>query len=92
MKKALRAREAPAKPVSASGPGTGSGAFRQGLAALAQYVAREGRLPGRGVVQVLPNGTEHRTGIWIGNVKARRDRLHPAQLAALAELGVDWAS
>ncbi|KOU90504.1 helicase [Streptomyces virginiae] len=30
-------------------------------------------------------------GIWIGNQKARRNRLDTAQLAALAELGVDWA-
>ncbi|UUY52531.1 helicase (plasmid) [Streptomyces yangpuensis] len=30
-------------------------------------------------------------GIWVGNQKARRDRLNQAQLAALAELGVDWA-
>ncbi|MET9695037.1 hypothetical protein ABZY81_42830 [Streptomyces sp. NPDC006514] len=42
-------------------------------------------------MQVLADGSEHRTGIWIGNQKARRDKLNPAQLAALAELGVDWA-
>ncbi|MEV6734258.1 hypothetical protein [Streptomyces sp. NPDC051364] len=57
-------------------------------------------LPGRAVVQVLPEGAEHRTGIWIENTKARRDPLDRAQLAALAALaglaglgglGVDWA-
>ncbi|WP_159047429.1 hypothetical protein [Streptomyces sp. XY332] len=48
-------------------------------------------MPGRTVVQVLPDGAAHRTGIWYGNLKARRDRLKPAQLAALAELGVEWA-
>ncbi|MGW6846701.1 hypothetical protein [Streptomyces sp. NPDC054958] len=37
-------------------------------------------------------GTEHRTGVCIGNQKARRDRLDAAQLAALAYLGVDWAA
>ncbi|MFI1286742.1 Helicase associated domain protein [Streptomyces sp. NPDC020858] len=91
VRKAVRARKAPAKAVVASGPGAGGGAFQKGLEALAQYVAREGRLPGRGVVQVLADGSEHRTGIWVGNIKARRDRLHPAQLAALAKLGIDWA-
>ncbi|MDA5279562.1 hypothetical protein [Streptomyces sp. Isolate_45] len=39
------------------------------------------------MVEVLPDGVEHRTGNWIGNTKARRDRLHPAPLTALAELG-----
>ncbi|MEU6895911.1 helicase associated domain-containing protein [Streptomyces sp. NPDC046557] len=89
--KAVRAGKIPAKAAVASGPGTGGGAFHKSLEALAQYIAREGRLPGRGVVQVLSDGTEHRTGIWIGSVKGRRDRLDQAQLAALAELGVDWA-
>ncbi|MCX4547161.1 DEAD/DEAH box helicase [Streptomyces sp. NBC_01565] len=91
VKEAVRARKAPEKAAVTSGPGAGGGAFQKGVEALAQYVAREGRLPGRGVVQVLPDASEHRTGIWIGNMKARRDRLDPAQLAALAELGVDWA-
>lgn len=47
-------------------------------------------MPGRGAVEELPDGP-HRVGIWIGNQKARRNRLDTAQLAALAELGVDWA-
>lgn len=91
MKKAVQARKAPTKAAVTSGPGKGGGAFQKGVEALAQYVAREGRPPGRGVVEVLPDGVEHRTGIWLGNMKARRDRLDPAQLIALAELGVDWA-
>ncbi|MFD3549320.1 hypothetical protein ACFWUW_27565 [Streptomyces sp. NPDC058655] len=77
--------------LAASRPTTGGGAFQKGVEALAQYVAREGRLPGRGVVEVLPDGVEHRTGIWLGNMKARRDRLDAARLRALAELGVEWA-
>ncbi|MEU7604591.1 helicase associated domain-containing protein [Streptomyces sp. NPDC041003] len=75
VKKASRARNAPAKTAVKAGAGAGGGAFQKGLAALAQYIAREGRLPGRGIVQILPDGTEHRTGIWIGNMKARRDKL-----------------
>ncbi|WP_394816579.1 helicase associated domain-containing protein [Streptomyces lancefieldiae] len=30
-------------------------------------------------------------GVWISNTKSRRDRLDADQLAALAELGMDWA-
>ncbi|MER5777336.1 Helicase associated domain protein [Streptomyces sp. NPDC002039] len=91
VKKAARARKAPAKVAVTSGPGTGGRAFQKGMEALTQYIAREGQLPGRGVVQVLTDGTEHRTGIWIANIKARRAKLDTAQLAALATLGIDWA-
>ncbi|MCX4960027.1 DEAD/DEAH box helicase [Streptomyces virginiae] len=90
--KGPRARTAPAKTATTSGPRAGGEAFQKGLEALARYIAREGALPGRAVVERLPDGTEHRTGIWIGNQKARRDRLHPDQLRALADLGVDWAA
>lgn len=90
MTKAPRARKAAAKATTAAGPRTGGEAFQKGLKALQPYTAG-GRLPGRAVVERLPDGTEHRTGIWICNQKARRDRLDQAQLAALAELGVEWA-
>ncbi|MFD9523752.1 helicase associated domain-containing protein, partial [Streptomyces sp. NPDC059979] len=89
--KAPQARQAAAKTATASGPRAGGTAFQKGLEALQQYVAREGRLPGRAVVERLPDGTEHRTGIWIGNQKARRDKLDQTQRAALADLGVEWA-
>ncbi|WP_107050738.1 helicase [Streptomyces sp. NRRL F-2580] len=49
-------------------------------------------MPGRAVVELLPDGTEHRSGICIGNHKTRRGRLDPARLRALAEAGVDWAA
>ncbi|MFD3723346.1 hypothetical protein [Streptomyces sp. NPDC058674] len=39
---------------------------------------------------VPPDGSEHRTGIWIGNMKDRRDRLDQTQLSA-CRLGADWA-
>ncbi|WP_331721042.1 DEAD/DEAH box helicase [Streptomyces virginiae] len=89
--KAARARKAAAKTTTASGPRAGGTAFQTGLEALQQYIARKGGMPGRAVVERLPDGTEHRTGIWIGNQKARRDRLDAAQLAALANLGIEWA-
>ncbi|MFE3761154.1 Helicase associated domain protein [Streptomyces sp. NPDC059104] len=89
VKKAVPARRTVAK----AAPGRPSGkAFRKGLEALAQYVEREGRMPGRAVVQVLPDGAGHRTGIWYANQKQRRDRLSPEQLRALAGLGVPWAT
>ncbi|MFI8392932.1 Helicase associated domain protein [Streptomyces sp. NPDC085540] len=92
VKKAARARTTAVKTATASaGPRAGGTAFQKGLQALQQYIAREGRLPGRAVVEQLPDGTEHRVGIWIGNQKARRDKLDRAQLAALAALGVEWA-
>lgn len=57
-----------------------------------QYIEREGGgLPGRAHVEGLPDGTEHRTGVWIANQKQRRERLGQDQLAALAALGVEWA-
>ncbi|MFF2789811.1 helicase associated domain-containing protein [Streptomyces sp. NPDC058049] len=91
VRKAPRARRTAAKTAAASGPRTGGAAFQKGLKALQQYIAREGGLPGRAVVERLPDGTEHRTGIWIANQKARRDKLDQAQLQALADLGIEWA-
>ncbi|WP_371591652.1 DEAD/DEAH box helicase [Streptomyces virginiae] len=91
VKKASRTRKAAVKTAAATGPRAGGDAFQKGLQALAQYVAREGGMPGRGAVEELADGP-HRVGIWIGNQKARRDRLDQAQLGALAELGVDWAA
>ncbi|MFD7026633.1 Helicase associated domain protein [Streptomyces sp. NPDC059917] len=91
VKKAARDREAPAKATAATGPGKSGGAFQKGAEALAQYTAREGRLPGRGVIQILADGTEHRTGIWLANQKQRRNHLDQAQLHTLAKLGVKWA-
>ncbi|MFF4324619.1 helicase, partial [Streptomyces sp. NPDC001568] len=93
VKKAPRARQAPAKTPGVSTSGRGALAFQTGVRALTQYREREGEgLPGRGHVEELPDGTEHRTGVWIVNQKQRRDRLQADQLAALAELGVDWAA
>ncbi|MFD3875941.1 Helicase associated domain protein [Streptomyces sp. NPDC058623] len=92
VKKAPRARQAPAKAAGAVPSGRGAVAFQTGIQALAQYQEREGGgIPGRSHVEELPDGTAHRTGVWIVNQKQRRERLHPDQLAALAELGIDWA-
>ncbi|MFJ2171027.1 DEAD/DEAH box helicase [Streptomyces griseofuscus] len=92
--------EATAAAPAAQGAAKGSGnagskaqaAFRRGLAALTQWVEREGRRPvPRKTVEILPDGTEAKLGIWYSNTKTRRDKLTAEQLDALRELGVKWA-
>ncbi|MGF1430018.1 Helicase associated domain protein [Kitasatospora sp. LaBMicrA B282] len=76
--------------------------FRQGVAALAEFVRREGhaRVP-RGHREVLAAAgreedgaveveVEVALGVWLNNTKARRARLAEDQLTALRELGVEW--
>lgn len=68
-------------------PTTGLEPARQRAAAAAHRTRREGDRTSpqeRGHVERLPDGGEHRTGVWIANQKQRRDRLTPEQLAALA--------
>ncbi|MEU8844119.1 helicase associated domain-containing protein, partial [Streptomyces roseus] len=89
----VRARKAPAEPGTTTTSGRGAEAFHKGVQALTQYIEREGdSLPSRSHVELLPDGTQHRTGVWIANQKQRRNRLDPAQLQALADLGVQWAA
>ncbi|WP_371484251.1 helicase associated domain-containing protein [Kitasatospora sp. NBC_00315] len=78
--------------------------FAQGLAALAQFVEREGhaRVP-RAHKEVLesveagPGGEDQvvvqhvALGAWLNNQKARRAKLTQGQLAQVAEHGVEWA-
>lgn len=72
-------------------------AFQRGLAALTQWVEREGNRPvPRGhSEQITVDGEDEpvtvKLGVWISNTRARRDRLDADQFAALAELGVEWA-
>jgi superfamily II DNA or RNA helicase len=83
---------APAARRAAKGPSKAQQAFQRGLAALAQWIEREGDRPvPRSAVEILPDGTETRLGIWYGNTKSRRDKLTPEQLEELRELGIDWA-
>ncbi|MFD9475514.1 hypothetical protein [Streptomyces nojiriensis] len=88
MRKAPRTSKAAAKTATALGPCAGGEAFQKGLQALQQYIQREGGLPGCAIVERLPDGTEHRTGLRLGNQKARRDKLDAGQLAVLAHRGV----
>ncbi|MGP4003975.1 Helicase associated domain protein [Streptomyces sp. 8N706] len=78
--------DTPAKPST-----TPVSAFERGVAALAQYKAREGSVTvPRAHVERLEDGTEVRLGVWIMNQKTRRTKLAPDRLAALANLGIDW--
>ncbi|TJZ96261.1 helicase associated domain-containing protein [Actinacidiphila oryziradicis] len=68
-----------------------SAAFARGVAALAQYLAREGTLSvPRAHAEQLPDGTTIKLGTWLMNTKNRRDKLTGPQRAALAEIGVEW--
>lgn len=79
--------EAPARPST-----TPVGAFERGVAALAQYKAREGSVTvPRAHVERLEDGTEVKLGVWIMNQKSRRAKLTADKLAALAVLGLEWA-
>ncbi|WP_399897747.1 Helicase associated domain protein [Streptomyces sp. BBFR51] len=78
---------------AAKGPSKAQQAFQRGLAALAQYIQREGRtVVGRAHVEKLPDGSAIKLGVFLSNQKARRDRLDATQRAALAELGYAWAA
>ncbi|MGP3691127.1 Helicase associated domain protein [Streptomyces sp. IBSNAI002] len=88
---------APAVGRTAKGPGKAQQAFQRGLAALAQWVEREGAhrpVPRAHGEEVAVEGEAEpvvvKLGVWVSNTKARRDKLDTEQLAALAALGVDW--
>ncbi len=69
------------------------GAFERGIAALTQYKTRTGSVTvPRSHVERLKDGTEVRLGVWIMNQKGRRAKLTTNKLAALADLGVEWAA
>jgi hypothetical protein len=72
-------------------------AFQRGLAALAQWIAREGHrpVPRAHAEQITVDDEAEpvsvRLGVWISNTKTRRDKLTAEQVNALRELGVEWA-
>ncbi|MCX4808546.1 hypothetical protein OG594_44380 [Streptomyces sp. NBC_01214] len=100
MKKA-RARRVVAKTAAAFRAARGRRSLPEGLQALAQYEAQEGRLPGG----PSSNGSPTAPSIAPASGSATRrpdgDQLDASQLAALAaltefgelgELGADWAA
>ncbi|MEU7414648.1 Helicase associated domain protein [Streptomyces sp. NPDC042638] len=89
---------APAAGRAAKGPSKAQQAFQRGLAALAQWVEREGAhrpVPRGHSEQIVVDGETEpvvvKLGVWVSNTKSRRDKLTPDQLTALRELGVEWA-
>jgi superfamily II DNA or RNA helicase len=88
---------APAAGRATKGPNKAQQAFQRGLAALAQWVKREGHRPvPRGhSEEIAVDGEEEpvvvKLGVWVSNTKSRRDKLTQEQLDALRELGVEWA-
>ncbi|MET8298755.1 Helicase associated domain protein [Streptomyces sp. NPDC005180] len=89
---------APADSRGAKGPSKAQQAFQRGLAALAQWVEREGAhrpVPRAHGEEVAVEGEAEpvvvKLGVWVSNTKSRRDKLTADQLASLAKLGVDWA-
>ncbi|WP_078950843.1 DEAD/DEAH box helicase [Streptomyces viridochromogenes] len=88
---------APAAKGATKGQGKAQQAFQRGLAALAQWVEREGQRPvprGHSEEIVVDGEAEPvavKLGVWVSNTKSRRDKLAQDQLAALRELGVEWA-
>ncbi|RSM94045.1 helicase [Streptomyces sp. WAC 01325] len=78
--------EAPPKPSTAP-----ASAFERGIAALAQYKARTGSVTvPRAHIEVLPDGTEVKLGVFLSNTKSRRAKLTPDKLQQLANLGLNW--
>ncbi|WP_086016564.1 DEAD/DEAH box helicase [Streptomyces davaonensis] len=90
--------QAPAATRAAKGPGKAEQAFQRGLAALTQWVEREGAnraVPRGHGEQITVDGETEPTlvklGVWTSNTRARWDKLTAEQQAALAALGVPWA-
>ncbi|WP_344571019.1 DEAD/DEAH box helicase [Streptomyces caniferus] len=89
---------APAAAGAAKGPNKARQAFQRGLAALKQWVEREGAarpVPRGHSEEVAIDGEAEpvavKLGVWVSNTKSRRDKLTAEQLAALAALGLEWA-
>jgi Helicase associated domain len=80
------------------GPRKAQQAFQRGLAALAQWVEREGAhrpVPRGHSEEIAVDGEAEpvivKLGVWVSNTKSRRDRLAKEQLDALRKLGMEWA-
>ncbi|MCX4967116.1 helicase associated domain-containing protein [Streptomyces sp. NBC_00654] len=87
---------APVTARAAKGAGGLSAPFRRGVAALAQYLQREGHerpVPRKHEEPVDIDGQKHvvKLGVFISNTKSRRDKLTQEPHQALAGLGVEWA-
>ncbi|WP_228992667.1 DEAD/DEAH box helicase [Streptomyces sp. DH8] len=89
---------APADTSASKGPSKAQQAFQRGLAALTQWVEREGAdrpVPRGHAEEITVDGQAEpvvvKLGVWVSNTKTRRDKLDHEQQAALAALDVPWA-
>ncbi|MEU9136917.1 Helicase associated domain protein [Streptomyces sp. NPDC048404] len=88
---------APAAARATKEPNKAQQAFQRGVAALAQWVEREGArrpVPRSHSEEITVDGQAEpvpvKLGVWISNTKTRRDKLNAEQQAALRELGINW--
>ncbi|MFD5475271.1 Helicase associated domain protein [Streptomyces sp. NPDC127105] len=84
--------------LAAKGPSKAQQAFQRGLAALTQWVDREGAdrpVPRGHSEQIAVDGETEpvavKLGVWVSNTKSRWGKLAQEQQAALAALDVPWA-
>ncbi|MFD8915978.1 Helicase associated domain protein [Streptomyces sp. NPDC059575] len=89
---------APATARAAKDPNKAQAAFQRDLAALTQWVEREGAnrpVPRGHSEEITVHGeTESvivKLGVWVSNTKSRWDKLTVDQQAAIAALGLPWA-
>ncbi|MFF9914763.1 Helicase associated domain protein [Streptomyces sp. NPDC013457] len=89
---------APAAGHAAKGLTKAQQAFQRGLAALTQWIEREGAhrpVPRSHAEEIAVDGETEpvpvKLGVWVSNTKTRRDKLTADQLEALRELEVEWA-
>ncbi|MFE1315776.1 Helicase associated domain protein [Streptomyces sp. NPDC058755] len=88
----------PAATRATKSPSKAQQAFQRGLAALTQWVEREGAhrpVPrGHSEETAVDGQTEPiivKLGVWVSNTKTRHDKLTAEQQDALRKLGIDWA-
>ncbi|MEU8877837.1 Helicase associated domain protein [Streptomyces javensis] len=89
---------APTAKDATNGQSKAQQAFQRGLAALTQWVEREGQRPvPRGHAEEISVDGETepvvvKLGVWVSNTRARRNKLTAEQLDALRALGMEWAA
>ncbi|MGW1902642.1 Helicase associated domain protein [Streptomyces hirsutus] len=98
IKPAQAPSPAPATKGAAKVSSKAQQAFQRGLAALAQWVEREGAhrpVPRGHAEEIAVDGETGpvvvKLGVWVSNTKSRRDKLTQEQREALRKLGVEWA-
>ncbi|MEV7471996.1 Helicase associated domain protein, partial [Streptomyces kronopolitis] len=88
-----------ASPRSTKGLSKAKQSFQRGLAALAQWVEREGAdrpVPRGHAEEIAVDGEADpviiKLGVWVSNTRARRDKLTAEQREALRGLGMEWTA